>query len=172
MLATSIDLVSKYDYLSEKFKAAYKWLAEHDVKNMEDGKYIVMEGVFAMVQRYETIDFSEARFESHKEYFAISNILNIKVFLMRFKSHKEYFDIQYIADGKESFGMALVKDCKLNESVPDNDVYFYDTPDFFTQVNLKAGDLIVVPPEEVHQPRACYNNEKMTVVKVVVKVKI
>ncbi|WP_295355646.1 YhcH/YjgK/YiaL family protein [Succinivibrio sp.] len=150
MLATSIDLVSKYDYLSEKFKAAYKWLAEHDVKNMEDGKYIVMDGVFAMVQRYETIDFSEARFESHKEYF----------------------DIQYIADGKESFGMALVKDCKLNESVPDNDVYFYDTPDFFTQVNLKAGDLIVVPPEEVHQPRACYNNEKMTVVKVVVKVKI
>ena len=150
MLATSIDLVSKYDYLSEKFKAAYKWLAEHDVKNMEDGKYIVMDGVFAMVQRYETIDFSEARFESHKEYF----------------------DIQYIADGKESFGMALVKDCKLNESVPDNDVYFYDTPDFFTQVNLKAGDLIVVPPEEVHQPRACYNNEKMTVVKFVVKVKI
>ena len=150
MLATSIDLVSKYDYLSEKFKAAYKWLAEHDVKNMEDGKYIVMDGVFAMVQRYETIDFSEARFESHKEYF----------------------DIQYIADGKESFGMALVKDCKLNESVPDNDVYFYDTPDFFTQVNLKAGDLIVVPPEEVHQPRACYNNEKMTVVKVVVKVKL
>jgi len=150
MLATSIDLVSKYDYLSEKFKAAYKWLAEHDVKNMEEGKYIVMDGVFAMVQRYETIDFSEARFESHKEYF----------------------DIQYIADGKESFGMALVKDCKLNESVPDNDVYFYDTPDFFTQVNLKAGDLIVVPPEEVHQPRACYNNEKMTVVKVVVKVKI
>ena len=150
MLATSIDLVSKYDYLSEKFKAAYKWLEEHDVKNMEDGKYVVMDGVFAMVQRYETIDFSEARFESHKEYF----------------------DIQYIADGKESFGMALVKDCKLNESVPDNDVYFYDTPDFFTQVNLKAGDLIVVPPEEVHQPRACYNNEKMTVVKVVVKVKI
>ena len=150
MLATSIDLVSKYDYLSEKFKAAYKWLAEHDVKNMEDGKYIVMDGVFAMVQRYETIDFSEARFESHKEYF----------------------DIQYIADGKESFGMALVKDCKLNESVPDNDVYFYDTPDFFTQVNLKAGDLIVVPPEEAHQPRACYNSEKMTVVKVVVKVKI
>lgn len=150
MLATSIDLVSKYDYLSEKFKAAYKWLEEHDVKNMEDGKYVVMDGVFAMVQRYETIDFSEARFESHKEYF----------------------DIQYIADGKESFGMTLVKDCKLNESVPDNDVYFYDTPAFFTQVNLKAGDLIVVPPEEAHQPRASYNSEKMTVVKVVVKVKI
>ena len=150
MLATSVDLVTKYDYLSDKFKAAYKWLAENDIKNMEDGKYVITDGVFAMVQRYETLDFAEARFESHKEYF----------------------DVQYIAEGKESFGMALVKDCKLNESVPDNDVYFYDTPEFYTQVNLKAGDLIVVPPEEVHQPRACYNNEKMPVIKVVVKVKI
>jgi len=150
MLATSIDLVSKYDYLSDKFKAAYKWLAENDVKTMKDGKYVIMDGVFAMVQRYETIDFDKARFESHKEYF----------------------DIQYVAEGKESFGMALVKDCHLNESVPDNDVYFYDVPEFFTKVNLKEGDLIVVPPEEVHQPRACYNDVKMNVTKVVVKVKI
>ncbi len=150
MLSTSIELVSKYDYLSEKFKSAYKWLAENDIKSMKDGKYVIMDGVFAMVQRYETIEFEKARFESHKEYF----------------------DIQYIAEGKESFGMALVKDCKLNESVPDNDVFFYDVPDFYTQVNLKEGDLIVVPPEEAHQPRAQYKNEKMTVTKVVVKVKI
>lgn len=117
---------------------------------MEDGRYDICDGVFAMVQRYETIDFNEARFESHKDYF----------------------DIQYIAEGFESFGMALVKDCKLNESVKENDVYFYDTPKFYTQVNLKAGDLVVVPPEEVHQPRACYNGQKMTVTKVVVKVKV
>ncbi len=150
MLATSIDLVGKYDYLSDKFKAAYKWLSEHDTANMDDGTYNIADGVFAMVQRYETVDFACAKFESHKEYF----------------------DIQFIAKGFESFGMALVKDCKLNESVPENDVYFYETPSFFTQVNMKAGDLIVVPPDEVHQPRACYNNKKMEVIKVVVKVKV
>lgn len=150
MLATSIDLVNKYDYLSEKFKKAYQWLASNDTAHMKDGKYDICEGVFAMVQRYETVDFCDARFESHKEYF----------------------DIQYIAEGYESFGMALVKDCKLNESVEENDVYFYETPDFFTQVNLKSGDLVVVPPEEVHQPRACYNGKKMTVTKVVLKVKV
>ena len=90
----------------------------------------------------------------------------------RFESHKDYLDIQYIAEGYESFGQALVCDCKLNESVPDNDVYFYDTPEFYTQVNLKAGDLVVVPPEEVHQPRVCYHGKKMMVTKVVVKVKV
>lgn len=150
MLATSIDLVAKYDYLDEKFKKAYDWLKNHDTAKMEDGKYDICDGVFAMVQRYETVDFKDARFESHKDYF----------------------DIQYIAEGFESFGMALVKDCKLNESVKENDVYFYDTPEFYTQVNLKAGDLVVVPPDEVHQPRACYNGKKMTVIKVVVKVKV
>ena len=150
MLATSIDLVTKYDYLDDKFKKAYEWLKNHDTAKMEDGRYDICDGVFAMVQRYETVDFKDARFESHKDYF----------------------DIQYIAEGFESFGMALVKDCKLNESVKENDVYFYDTPNFYTQVNLKAGDLVVVPPDEVHQPRACYNGKKMTVTKVVVKVKV
>ena len=150
MLATSIDLVTKYDYLDDKFKKAYEWLKNHDTAKMEDGRYDICDGVFAMVQRYETVDFKDARFESHKDYF----------------------DIQYIAEGFESFGMALVKDCKLNESVKENDVYFYDTPKFYTQVNLKAGDLVVVPPDEVHQPRACYNGKKMTVTKVVVKVKV
>ena len=150
MLATSTDLILKYDYMQDKFKAAYSWLRENDVTAMKDGRYDIADGVFAMVQRYETVDFEKARFESHKDYF----------------------DIQYIAEGYESFGMALVSDCKLNESVPDNDVYFYDTPAFYTQVNLKAGDLIVVPPEEAHQPRACYKNKKMMVTKVVVKVKV
>ncbi|MDY5187856.1 MAG: YhcH/YjgK/YiaL family protein [Succinivibrio sp.] len=150
MLATSLDLVTKHDYLEQKFKNAYQWLKEHDTANMEDGTYDICDGVFAMVQRYDTIPFSEARFESHKDYY----------------------DIQYIANGTESFGMALVKDCELVETIEKNDVSFYKTPKFYTQVNLKSGDLVVVPPEEVHQPRAQYNGQKDFVVKVVIKVKV
>lgn len=150
MLATSLDLVTKHDYLEQKFKNAYQWLKEHDTANMEDGTYDICDGVFAMVQRYDTIPFSEARFESHKDYY----------------------DIQYIAKGTESFGMALVKDCELVETIEKNDVSFYKTPKFYTQVNLKLGDLVVVPPEEVHQPRAQYNGQKDFVVKVVIKVKV
>lgn len=150
MLATSLDLVTKHDYLEQKFKNAYQWLKEHDTANMEDGTYDICDGVFAMVQRYDTIPFSEARFESHKDYY----------------------DIQYIAKGTESFGMALVKDCELVETIEKNDVSFYKTPKFYTQVNLKSGDLVVVPPEEVHQPRTQYNGQKDFVVKVVIKVKV
>ena len=117
---------------------------------MQDGTYDICDGVFAMVQRYDTIPFSEARFESHKDYY----------------------DIQYIAKGTESFGMALVKECELVETIEKNDVSFYKTPKFYTQVNLKSGDLVVVPPEEVHQPIAQYNVQKDFVVKVLIKVKV
>lgn len=150
MLASSIELAQKYDYLDPKFKAAYKWLQDNDVTKMADGRYDIVDGVFALVQRYKTLPLSKARFEAHRDYF----------------------DIQYLADGQETFGVALLKDAKLNEAKPENDVWFYDTPDFYTPVNLKKGDFVVVPPEEIHMPRAAYNGKEMDVVKVVVKVKI
>ncbi len=150
MLATSLDLAEKYNYLDPKFKASFKWLKEHDVTKMEDGRYDIMEGVFALVQRYTTLPEAKARFEAHNDFF----------------------DIQYLAEGEESFGVALRADGKLVESVEANDCYFYETPAFHTKVNLKKGDFVIVPPEEIHQPRAAYNGKEMPVVKVVIKVKV
>ncbi len=144
MFATSINLAQKYDYLSTKFKKAYAWLSDNDIEKMADGRYDICDGVFAMVQRYKPLPFEEARFESHFEYF----------------------DIQYIASGVESFGMALVSDCELEEEDRSKDVAFYKTPKFYTMVNLKAKDFIVVPPEEAHQPRVRYQDETSEITKV------
>lgn len=149
MLATSLKLVTKYNYLSEKFEKAYNWLSNHDPVNMEDGRYDIADGVFAIVQRYQSIKFEDAKFESHKDYI----------------------DIQYIAKGYESFGQAYVEDCILTESYPNDDLYFYKMPNVYTQVTLRAGDLVVVPPEEAHQPRVLYKNSE-EVVKVVIKVSV
>ncbi|MCR5536327.1 MAG: YhcH/YjgK/YiaL family protein [Succinivibrio sp.] len=149
MFATSIKLAEKYNYLEPKFTSAYKWLAEHDVTKMEDGRYDIADGVFALVQRYTTLPFAKARFEAHNDFL----------------------DIQYLAEGQESFGVALREGAKLVESNEKGDCYFYETPKFYTQVNLQKGDFVVVPPEEIHQPRAAYQEKEMPVVKVVVKVK-
>ena len=54
MLASSIKLATKYDYLEPKFKAAYQWLNDNDVTKMADGRYEICDGVFALVQRYNT----------------------------------------------------------------------------------------------------------------------
>ena len=81
MLASSIKLATKYDYLEPKFKAAYQWLNDNDVTKMADGRYEICDGVFALVQRYTTLPFEKARFEAHNDYF----------------------DIQYLAEGQEFF---------------------------------------------------------------------
>ena len=150
MFATSIELAKKYDYLSEKFQKAYDWLQKTDILACADGRYNICESVFAMVQRYKPLPFDKARFESHFDYF----------------------DIQYIARGVESFGMALVSDCELAEEDRTHDVAFYKTPKFYTTVNLKEKDFIVVPPEEAHQPRVMYQHEDGEITKVVIKVKV
>ena len=45
MLASSLKLATKYDYLEPKFKKAYEWLANNDVTKMEDGRYEICDGV-------------------------------------------------------------------------------------------------------------------------------
>ena len=73
--------------------------------------------------------------------------------------------------GQEFFGVCHREGLKLCEAKPDNDVYFFEEPEFSGQVLLREGDLIVVEPEEAHKPR-CAVGAPAQVKKVVVKVKI
>ena len=150
MFASNIALAKKYDYLAEKFTKAYDWLANNDVTKMEDGRYDICDGVFALVQRYTTMPFEKARFEAHNDYF----------------------DIQYLASGVEAFNVCLAEGLKVTEDKKADDVVFFEAPKVYDTVVLKAGQLCVVPPEEAHQPRVAYNDAPCEVVKVVVKVKV
>lgn len=150
MFSCNVKLSTKYDYLSDKFKAGYKWLAETDIKALADGAYPILgDDVIANVQSYTTSP-AEAR---------------------KFEAHDKYFDIQFMVEGQEFFGVCHREGLKLCEAKPDNDVYFFEEPEFSGQVLLREGDLIVVEPEEAHKPR-CAVGEPMKVKKVVVKVKI
>ena len=82
MFFAPLNLATKYNYLDEKFQAAYKWLAETDLDNTPVGSYPVCEGVTANVQEYTTFPASEGSFETHDKFF----------------------DIQYVISGKEQFG--------------------------------------------------------------------
>lgn len=151
MLASTLSLAKKYDYLEDKFKKSFEWLESNDATKLESGRYDICDGAFALVQRYTTVPFEKARFEAHDKYF----------------------DIQFLAEGYESFGVCMREGLEVTEdTLAENDCIFFKTPEFFTQVNLKKGDFVVVPPEEAHQPRACYKGAEMPVVKVVVKVAV
>lgn len=150
MYSCSIKIAEKYDYLSEKFRAGYKWLAETDINALADGAYKIMgDDVIANVQSYTTEPAEKRRFEAHDKYF----------------------DIQYVASGCEYFGVCHREGLKVSESRPEKDLYFFEEPEVSGMILLREGDLIVVEPEEAHKPR-CSAGADVKVKKVVVKVKI
>ena len=150
MFTGNIKAAEKYDYLAEKFKLGYKWLAENDIKSMADGKYAISgDEVFAEIQSYTTEPAEKRRFEAHNKYF----------------------DIQYIAEGQEYFGVCHREGMKETEAHPDRDLYFFAEPEISGMILLREGDLIVVEPEEAHKPK-CAAGSPSKVKKVVIKVKI
>ena len=150
MFNAHISIAEKYDYLAPKFKAAYKWLAETDIKALAEGKYRILgDEVIADVQSYTTQPESERRFETHDQHF----------------------DIQYIAEGQEFFGVCSREGLELLESRPERDAEFWSSPENFSMVLLHEGEFIVVAPEDAHKPR-CAVGSPAKVRKVVVKVRV
>ena len=150
MFFCNVSIAEKYDYLEEKFRVAYRWLAETNIKDLPEGFYPLLgDDVIAGVQEYTTFLWENGRFETHDKYF----------------------DIQYMVTGDEMFGICKRDGLKEADRIPENDVVFYEEPARSGQVLLREGDLIVVAPEDAHKPR-CAAGEPAPVKKVVVKVRI
>ena len=147
MYAFQIELAVKYNYLNDKFKAAYEWLRTRPLAELAPGAYPVCEGVTANVQHYTTMAPETARFETHDKFF----------------------DIQYVIEGKERFGVCRREGLKPAEVIAENDLVFYEEPEASSDVLLLPGDFIVVAPEDAHKPR-CIACAACAVKKVVVKV--
>mgnify|MGYP002799369783 FL=1 len=149
MFFSPLSLATKYNYLDDKFTAAYKWLQDTDLDTTPVGSSPICEGVTANVQEYNTFPASEGNFETHDAYF----------------------DIQYVISGKEQFGYCKREGLVLKQDVPENDVKFYEEPALSGTVLLLPGDMIVVAPEDAHKPRVAADGPEF-VRKVVVKVKV
>lgn len=151
MLTGNLNVVEKYDYLEEKFRKGYDFLRTADLKALPVGRVdIDGDDIYASVQEYTSLNADTCRFEAHNRYF----------------------DIQYVVEGEEQFGYA--KRADLTEEVPydeANDIVFFCEPEEAGTVLLKAGDCIVVAPEDAHKPR-CQAKEACKVKKIVIKVKV
>ncbi|MBQ6971275.1 MAG: YhcH/YjgK/YiaL family protein [Synergistaceae bacterium] len=149
MLSCPVNLAGKYSYLAPQFIAGLKWLADTDIHSLADGKHLIPgTDLAADIQTYTTKPESECRFESHHEHF----------------------DIQYVAEGREYFGVCPLNGLTVTEEHPERDTYFYGEPENAGRVLLNAGDFIIVIPEEAHMPK-CAVSSPEKVRKVVIKVK-
>ncbi|WP_313070788.1 YhcH/YjgK/YiaL family protein [Lacrimispora sp.] len=148
MFYSNIGIAEKYNYLEEKFKKGYQWLKETDILSLAEGSYQISgEEVVANVQEYTTVAGDQCFFETHEKYF----------------------DIQYVASGREQFGIRGREGLVVRERIEDKDLIFYDEPLYSGSVLLEEGDMIVVAPEDAHKPRLIAG-EPCKVKKVVIKV--
>ena len=148
MYSFNVNNRNKYSHLAPKFEAGLKWLSETDIGSLSDGKHeIPGSGLAADIQTYTSKPESECRFESHHEHF----------------------DIQFVAEGREYFGVCPVEELKVTEAHPERDTYFYAEPESSGRVLLNKGDFVIVAPEEAHMPK-CSVNGPEKVRKVVIKI--
>ena len=152
MLTTNISLAEKYDYLSDKFKMAFRFLRETKLEELPVGNVpIDGEEVYANVQSYTTMPSEQCPFESHRAYF----------------------DIQYVVEGEECFGYEpLANLTPSTEYDAERDLLFYEEPSESGAVIMKAGDFAIVPPEDGHAPRRMTAHGACRVKKIVVKVRV
>jgi len=149
MIVDQIKNAEQYYSISDRLRKGFEYLLNTDFSNMEVGKYEI-EGnqLYALVQNYQTRSMEEGRWEAHKNYI----------------------DIQYVFDGNEKMGYAVLDDMEEIQAYnPEKDIYFFKGNGDFVSVSKNM--FAVFFPQDVHMP--CMTKDtQQNVRKVVVKVKI
>ena len=151
MIVCTIEHLARYESVHPRFAKAIAFLKDTNFSAMEVGK-IEIDGsdLYALVQRYETVNESEKKWESHEKYM----------------------DIQYVASGSEILGWAAKGTLTTNtEYNQDKDIIFYQDSSVYSPVLLEAGSLAILMPEDLHKP-GCIAGKPEAVTKIVIKIKI
>jgi YhcH/YjgK/YiaL family protein len=137
---------------SDFLTRAFNWIEEKDLLTMENGKYPIIEGIFALIMDYDTKEISECQFEAH---------LN-------------YLDIQLIIQGQER--IYYCPRLRIGTHTPyskDDDIEFRkvkDAPNISTALLVKKDQFAIFWPGEWHMPCIYPEAEPVHVKKLVIKV--
>jgi len=148
MIIDTLANSGKYSCVHPLFAKAFDYIASQDLGTLEPGNYDISGDELKAVIMDKA---GKAAAES----------------LEKFECHNAHIDIQVCIQGDEQIGWKPRADCKgpKGEYNPEKDVLFYnDTPDMYFQ--LKAGQFVILFPEDVHAPMISEGNIKKLVVKV------
>lgn len=150
MLVSTLTHAQANDYLSERFRTAYAFLANTNLTELPLGRTeIDGDDVYANVLEYDTVPAGEKDLEAHKDYY----------------------DVQFVASGEELLQYAPVAGLEVTQPyVAADDYCLLATPAHATSIALQAGELAVFAPEDAHKP-GCTLVQPTHVRKIVVKVR-
>lgn len=143
--------ISSYPKAIQK---AINYLKETDLVNMAPGRYeLDGDNMILQVLDVETTERCNLRPEVHETYI----------------------DVQFLAKGKERIGCYPdMGDNEIDENLLETrDLIFYKNRDDVreTHLEMEEGSYAVFYPHDVHIP-AIFKDEKMTIRKIVIKVKV
>ena len=140
----------RYDRNRAAFQKAFAFLQGDGLAELPEKWIDLGDGVRASVQHYTTMPAETLSFETHERFF----------------------DIQYLVEGEEYVGCVSREGLEIE--VPycaEQDIAFYHEPELSGKVLLRAGDFVVLSPEDAHKPR-CAAGKPMAVKKIVIKVPV
>jgi YhcH/YjgK/YiaL family protein len=146
MIIDSLSNYQKYVNLHPRFAAAFAFINNQNLAEIEVGKYPI-DGpeLHASVSEKQAYTRDEAKFECHNEWI----------------------DIQVCPSGKEQMGWSArerVSDIKTEYNAEKDVTFYNDKPD--TYFTLQAGQFAIFYPEDVHAPQIGDGAIKKLVVKV------
>ena len=151
MIYDRLSNCEQYYILGEKFKKAFDFLKNTDLKNIQDGSYEIQgKEIYANVQSLKTKPIEEKKWEVHRKYI----------------------DIQYVISNQEKMGYGILEDFSEITNPYDNekDVEFLEGKEF-NFVDVKEGSFVIFYPNDVHAPMLAYD-EPQEIKKVIIKIAI
>lgn len=151
MIIDKLENAEFYYGLGEKYKKAFEFLKNTDMKNLENGKHeIDGDEIFIAVQDYQTKSEYDAEFEAHKKYT----------------------DIQFIITGEEKLGYGNIENfSETTDFDEEKDIVFLKNNEPKNEFAIaKENYFLIFTPQDAHMPCISINNATY-VKKAVVKIK-
>ena len=118
-------------------------------------------------------DVGKKVFVNDDFYYSVLEYMTKSEDEAKLESHRKYVDIQIIVKGEERMDIADVSRLTIKENYnPDDDVMFWNIPERMARLTLKAGDYIILYPENAHRGAIQVGGESQRVLKIVGKVKL
>ena len=131
MVFDTIENAPLYYGLGPRIQKALEWIQTADISTMEPGQRIDIDGdnLYATYFDLYTLPWEESKLEGHRNYA----------------------DIQYLIEGQEQVGYAL-----LGTMAPVSDYYISDIRFYegnWDALTLRSGCFYIVWPQDLHAPR-------------------
>lgn len=146
MILDQLTYYHQYEAIHRLFPAAFRFIETCDPA-IEPGRYELEDGMYVMVQAYQTKPVEGALFEAHRAFI----------------------DIQYIAEGSERIDYAPVPTLQAEDYQPEKD--YLPLRGSGQPLLLYAGAFCIFFPQDAHLPSR-FIDQPAPVKKIVIKVPV